>query len=184
MLGLTFEVIPSAVSEEVLPLESPEEHALRLARAKARDVSQARGDSMVLGGDTVVVLDGEVLGKPTSPKEAVTMLSRLGGRSHVVISGLALALPDGRVLAGTDRTEVRFRPIHPDQARRYVDTGEPMDKAGAYGIQGRGGALVERVNGDYFTVVGLPLSLLMDLLEEAGWRYQFGELVSTARGTD
>jgi septum formation protein len=131
-----------------------------------------------------VVLDGEVLGKPSSPDEAMAMLSRLSGRSHVVVSGLALALPDGRVLAGTDRTEVRFRPIHPEQVRRYVETGEPMDKAGAYGIQGRGGALVDRVNGDYFTVVGLPLSLLMDLLEEAGWRYQFGELVPIGPETD
>ncbi|MFC1662177.1 Maf family protein, partial [Gemmatimonadota bacterium] len=176
MLGLPFEVLPSGTSEEILCDETPEAHAERLARAKAVEVSRHRPGAMVLGGDTVVVLDGEIMGKPSVPAEGVEMLCRLAGRTHSVVSGLALALPGGGVLSGVERTEVEFRAFGPEVARQYVDTGEPLDKAGAYGIQGRGSALVRRVQGDYFSVVGLPLPLLLDLLEKAGWTYAFGEL--------
>jgi septum formation protein len=177
MLGLTFRIQPSMAAEELLAGEMPEEHVERLARAKADEVSRLRPDCMVLGGDTVVVLDGEIIGKPENGEEAVELLCRLAGRKHVVLSGLALVLPDGQAFAGVERTEVAFRSFGSVLAERYVATGEPLDKAGAYGIQGLGSALVREVQGDYFNVVGLPLPLLLDLLERAGWSYSFGDLV-------
>jgi septum formation protein len=173
---LSFRVIPSNVPEELLPGETPGTFAERLARDKVRDVAGLRPDSLVLAGDTVVVLDGEVLGKPEGPDEAADMLLSLAGRSHTVISGLALAVPRGGILSGTSETLVTFRVFGEREARRYVATGEPMDKAGSYGIQGLGSALVKRIEGDYHTVVGLPIPLFLDLLEEAGWVYEFGSL--------
>jgi len=173
-LGLTFEISPSRVPEELLEGETPRAHAERLARAKAVEVMGDHLGAMVLAGDTVVVLDGEVLGKPRDPEEALRMLLSLEGRTHTVVSGLALAFPDGVIRSGTEATEVTFRSFEEGLARRYVETGEPMDKAGAYGIQGQGSALVREIRGDYHTVVGLPLPLFLDLLEEGGWRYQFG----------
>ena len=176
-LNLTFEMLPSELLEDRLPRETPRAHAERLAREKSLDVSARRPEALVLAGDTVVVRDGTVLGKPVHEQEALTMLLSLAGRSHTVITGLALAAPGQGVRSGALETQVTFRAFGPEVARRYVDTGEPMDKAGAYGIQGLGGALVERIQGDYHTVVGLPIPLLLDLLEDAGWRYDFGELV-------
>ena len=176
MLGLTFTVEPAHLLEEVLPGETPEEHVERLAREKALAVTRVRPNAAVLGGDTVVVLDDEILGKPTGPEDAEDMLLRLAGRSHVVASGLALALPSGKVHSGVATTEVSLRSFRTEVARLYVETGEPLDKAGAYGIQGLGAALVSEIRGDYFTVVGLPISLLMNLLEECGWEYRFGSL--------
>jgi septum formation protein len=111
------------------------------------------------------------------------MLLSLAGRTHTVVSGLALAFPDRVIRSGTEVTEVTFRSFGEGLARSYVETGEPMDKAGAYGIQGRGSALVREIRGDYHTVVGLPLPLFLDLLEEGGWRYSFGGLVPIPRST-
>lgn len=176
MLGFTFTVEPANVPEALLEDESPEEHVERLARDKAVAVSRIRPGAAVLGGDTVVVVDGDILGKPSGPEEAEDMLLRLAGRSHVVASGLALALPSGEVRSGVSKTEVVFRPFGADIAGAYVATGEPLDKAGAYGIQGQGAALVTEIRGDYYTVVGLPVPLLMKLLEESGWEYAFGHL--------
>jgi septum formation protein len=105
------------------------------------------------------------------------MLKTLSGRTHAVVSGLALAFPGGGLRSGTTSTEVTFRPFDEDVARAYVATGEPMDKAGAYGIQGFGSALVKEIRGDYNTVVGLPIPLLLELLLEGGLRYEFGSLV-------
>jgi septum formation protein len=176
ILGLDFSVEGTGVDEALLEGESADEHVLRLAREKARAVSGLRGDALVLAGDTVVVLDGKVLGKPGSESEAVSMLLELRGREHEVLTGLALATPDGDVGAGVQRTRVTFRDFGPESARAYVATGEPMDKAGAYGIQGAGAALVARLDGDYFNVVGLPVPLLLDLLGRAGFEYRFGSL--------
>lgn len=180
-LGLRYRIEPSDIPEEILPGETPEEHAERLSRAKAREVWEKSPASMVLAGDTVVVLDDEVLGKPQDADEAVAMLLALSGRSHRVVSGLALAVPEGKIFSGTMSTHVTFRPFNEALARAYADTGEPMDKAGAYGIQGLGSALVSRIEGDYHTVVGLPLPLLLDLLRQAGYRYDFGALIPTSR---
>ena len=175
-LGIPFRVDPSHIPEDLLPGEPPEEHARRLSVAKAREVHGRHPDALVLAGDTVVVLDGRILGKPRDSRDAVEMLLALSGRTHRVVSGLALALPQGTVKAGTMTTEVTFREFEPGLAEAYVATGEPMDKAGAYGIQGFGGALVRGIKGDYNTVVGLPIPLLLDLLAEGGVHYVFGTL--------
>ena len=176
-LGLQFRVEPSHIPEGVLPEETPGEHAERLSRAKALEVWERNQEALVLAGDTVVVLDGEILGKPGDPQEALAMLLALSGRTHKVVSGLALALPGEPIHSGVMTTEVTFQSFGEELARAYVATGEPMDKAGAYGIQGLGSALVKEIQGDYHTVVGLPIPLLLDLLHSGGFRYEFGALV-------
>lgn len=173
MLGIPYETLPVDVDESVLPDEGPEAHVERLARLKAGAAAERRPGAWTLGGDTVVTVDGEILGKPREPRDAVRMLLRLQGRGHQVLSGLALQDPDGRIRSGVGATEVRFRAFDRATAEAYVATREPMDKAGAYGIQGAGSALVEGITGDYFTVVGLPVPLLVRLLEEAGRPYRF-----------
>jgi septum formation protein len=174
-LGLSHEILPARVEEKYLPDETPEKHVERLARSKAQAVSMTEPDGLVIGGDTVVVDGRRVLGKPRSIDEAVTMLAGLAGRRHEVYSALAIAGGHGTV-SGVARASVRFRGFDPATARRYVETGEPSDKAGAYGIQGMGAALVDAVDGDYYCVVGFPVSVFVELLERAGWRYDFGRL--------
>lgn len=181
MLGLEFEIHPAELAEEALPDESPVAHAERLAREKAATVAAQRPDALVVGSDTIVVLDGEILGKPTDEAHAIEMLLRLAGRDHAVMSGVAVAAP-GRMESGVERVEVRFRSFGRETARAYVATGEPMDKAGAYGIQGYGATLVERIDGDFFAVMGLPVVRLMALLERLGWRYDFSGLRATSSG--
>ena len=176
-LGLRFQVVPSNVREDGLDGETPQEHAERLAREKALEVGRLHPGAVVVAGDTVVVRDGFVLGKPVDEEDAVRMLCSLAGRTHQVVSGLALAFPDGALRSGASTTLVEFRTFGERLARSYVETGEPMDKAGAYGIQGLGSVLVRQISGDYHTVVGLALTLFLDLLEEGGWRYEFGTLV-------
>ncbi len=169
MLGIPIEVRPSRISEVRRPGESPRTYAERLAREKAAGVPGA----LVLGADTTVVVDGEMLEKPVDAADALRMLKRLEGRAHQVITAIALKTPDG-MLGATDVTAVTFRPADDDTLRAYIATGEPMDKAGAYGIQGYGAALVERIDGDFFGVMGLPVRLVLDLLARAGYRYRFG----------
>jgi septum formation protein len=146
--------------------------AQRLARAKATAVAARRPALDVLAADTVVVLEGEMLGKPADAAEACAMLRRLSGREHVVITAVALAR-DGQVWERCDETRVRFRPLSDQTIADYVATGEPLDKAGAYGLQGFGSVLVERIEGDCFGVIGLPLRLVADLLAAAGRPYRF-----------
>ena len=134
--------------------------------------------ALVIGGDTVVVRDGEVLEKPGDPTHAVQMLRSLSGRDHVVLSGLAIVAPGGRTASGVAQASVRFRQAEDPDLEAYVATGEPLDKAGAYGIQGLGSALVESIEGDYFTVVGMSVALLVELLSDLGLRYAFGRLES------
>lgn len=174
MLGLAHEVMPARVAEVPRPDEPPEAYVERLAREKAAAVAAARPDAIVLAADTEVVLDGEVLGKPVGAAAAVQLLLRLSGREHAVLTGVAVAAPGGEVHASVERTTVRFRAFGRADAEAYAATGEPLDKAGAYGIQGMGAALVSAVDGDYYTVVGLPVAGLLRLLERAGWRYRFG----------
>jgi septum formation protein len=179
-LGLDHEVESADVDEAVIAAETPAAHVERLARAKALAVAQRRPGALVFGGDTVVVLGDRILGKPTSAPEAVEMLLGLSGRTHEVFSGLALVAGQGgvrRCFARYDSTRVTFREFSREVAERYVAAGEPMDKAGAYGIQGLGAALVTSVEGDYTTVVGLSISGLLQLLDEAGWAYAFGRLI-------
>jgi septum formation protein len=174
-LGLVPQVMPANVDERYLADETPEQHVERLARSKAQAIAMSEPGALVVGGDTVVVDGRRVVGKPRSTDEAASMLAGLAGRRHEVYSGLALAGEHGTA-SGVARVSVRFRPFDPATARRYAETGEPNDKAGAYGIQGMGAALVDAVDGDYYCVVGFPVGLFVQLLERAGWRYDFGSL--------
>jgi septum formation protein len=173
LLGIEFEVHPSSVEERPLPGESPRTYAERLARDKAQEVMRHRPGRYVLAGDTIVVLDERILEKPDDDDDAVTMLLALSGRSHEVLTGMALGTPSGELHSLVAASTVWFRGVEVELARAYVRTGEPMDKAGAYGIQGRGAALVERVEGDFYTVMGLSVSGLVDLLAEGGRPYRF-----------
>lgn len=175
MLGLAFEVCPAGVSEEVRYGEGPRELAERLAREKVEAVARERGDALVLGGDTVVAVDDDILGKPSDEEHAVRMLLELAGRTHRVHTALALATPDGRTHTRTADADVSFRAFGADTARSYASSGDPLDKAGGYGIQGKGSALVSAVSGDYYAVVGLPVAAFVELLERAGWLYRFGD---------
>ena len=160
-------VRPALAPEPRLAGLAPGEVVTALALAKARDAAgrSPEENAVVLGADTIVVLDGEILGKPRDEGEAADMLRRLSGRWHEVYTGLAL-LHGGRELARRECTRVCFRDLSPGEIAAYVASGEPMDKAGAYGIQGRAGVLVRRLEGDYFSVVGLPLCLLSEMLKE------------------
>jgi septum formation protein len=171
--GIPFEVVPAGDVEQDLAtrLQAEKTHPVRyaelLADAKARDVARGHRERLVLGADTVVVLDGEILEKPVDEEDAFALLSRLSGRKHTVISAVALTGgPAGFGLAAHERTEVEFLPLEPEAIRRYVATGEPMDKAGAYGIQGYGALMVKGVQGCYFNVMGLPLARLGGLLRQ------------------
>lgn len=180
-IGLDPEIRPADVDEAYLPGETPPEHVERLARAKAEELLsrlEAEGtgpDVMVVGGDTVVVDAGRVLTKPVDEADARRMLQGLAGGSHEVLSGIAIAYAGGTVSA-VARTRVHMRDYGTETAAAYVATGEPMDKAGGYGIQGLGAALVARIDGDYYSVVGFPVATFLDLLERTGWRAAFGTL--------
>lgn len=168
MLGLPVRVEPSHIPEVPLPGEAPVTYASRLALSKASSVE----GEYVLGADTTVVLDAHLLEKPADADDALRMLRLLQGRTHEVVTAIAL-VHAGAVHEAVDVTRVTFRPADDDFLRAYVATGEPMDKAGAYGIQGYGAALVERLEGDFFSVMGLPVRRVLDLLEVAGWPYRF-----------
>ncbi|MDQ0189617.1 septum formation inhibitor Maf [Alicyclobacillus cycloheptanicus] len=171
-LGLTFTVVPSQADESISHNQPPGAIVEALAERKARTVVPALQDQadaanrvLVIGADTIVVVDGEILGKPADRDHAAHMLQRLQGRTHDVYTGLCIAaLPAGTFQTAHSRTTVTMRPLTPVQIDRYIATGEPMDKAGAYAIQGFGATLVRQIEGDYFTVVGLPLALLSDML--------------------
>jgi septum formation protein len=172
MLRIPFRVVPPDVDEHVLSGEKPDAYVTRLSRAKAEAVvSRAPGD-VILAADTTVVLDGKIFEKPTSPADAVRMLQELQGRTHEVLTAVAVA-QDGRLEQALDVSRVTFRPVERATLEAYVATGEPLDKAGAYAIQGLGAPLIERVEGDFFGVMGLPLRLALDLLARFGRPYRF-----------
>lgn len=173
-LGLPFEVRVPEVDERLRADEAPGEAASRLACEKASAFVEE--GALTVGCDTLVVHDGEILGKPGSPDEAVAMVVRLAGAEHAVYTGIAVATI-GRVESAVECTRVWFRQLDPVEAEEYVATREPMDKAGGYGIQGYGAAIVERIEGDYFNVMGLPVQRLLELFGQFGWRYAFGRLV-------
>lgn len=165
-MGVTeFEVLP-AKGEELAPegLE-PAKLVEQLALQKAREVFALRRDCTVIGADTVVVLDGHVLGKPRDEEDAAAMLTALSGRSHVVYTGMAVLSGD-RELTHAECTRVDFRPLSREEIRAYVATGEPLDKAGAYGIQGKACVFIRGIAGDYYNVVGLPVCALHEMLEQ------------------
>jgi len=174
MLGIEYTVLSADIDEAWIPGELPNAHVERLAREKAEAVMETGANGFVLAGDTVVVLDREILGKPTDRKDAVEMLLKLQGRGHQVASALALLTPEGMVHSGVSVTDVRFAAFDRDIAEAYAATDEPLDKAGGYGIQGMGAAVVDSISGDYYTVVGLPIPLLLRLFRTVGWYYRFG----------
>ena len=174
-LGLEFTVEPSDVDEGYAGDEMPAALAERLAREKAIAIAHRHRDALVIGSDTFVVLDSDVLGKPRDAAEAIHMLGRLSGREHEVYTGIAVSHA-GRIESSLDRVAVRFRHLTVAECESYAATGEPLDKAGAYGIQGFGSAVVESIQGDYFAVMGLPVVRLLSLFQKFGWRYDFGRL--------
>lgn len=178
-LGLDFEVIPSKIEEEFIPGESPRKHVIRLAEAKALDVGDQYPDAWVIGADTIVYVGGTVLGKPKSREEALEMLRRLSGKVHQVFTGISVChIQKEKSEREAVETKVRVKPLSQVEMEWYVDTGEPFDKAGGYGIQGIGSFMIESITGSYTNVVGLPLCELMQILirlgaitiSESGWR--------------
>jgi septum formation protein len=168
-LGLRFEVIPAEVDETVALGEAPADYVRRLARDKAEAgvARLGRASSPVLAADTAVVLDGAILGKPRDREDGLAMLARLSGRSHHVLSAVAL-VSRGKLELALSESRVVFRSLLPQEAEAYWETGEPRDKAGGYGIQGLGAVFLERLEGSYSGVMGLPLSETADLLRWAG----------------
>ena len=175
-LGLNFVISPADISEQLNPGESSSQYVERLSREKATKVQGEYPGAIVIGGDTIVWTGKEILGKPNNEKHATEMLLALSGKTHTVFSGLAVSLPNGEIVSGFSSTEVRFREFEKKFAEAYVDTGEPMDKAGGYGIQELGTALVESIVGDFYTVVGLPVPLLLELFDRCNLVYNFGSL--------
>jgi septum formation protein len=167
LVGFEFEVVEPSVNEDDHADEDPVTHVLRLSDLKARSVARGLDSGLVVGGDTIVVLGEEILGKPRDENEAFGMLRRICGEWHVVYTGLAVVdAASGRAASGYETTRVKIRKMSPGEIRAYIATGEPMDKAGSYGIQGYGAAIVEAVEGCYFNVVGLPLVRLLSLLRQ------------------
>jgi septum formation protein len=169
--GFSFTVLSSAVDETPYPGESAHDLVQRLAFAKAELVAaRAVGPAIVIGADTEVTLEGHIFGKPRSSDDARHMLEKLSGRTHAVVTGVALIrLPDAGRLTFAESTLVHFNMLSAEEISRYLATGEPHDKAGAYAIQGRAGRYIPRIEGCYFNVVGLPLARLQQALAELGW---------------
>jgi septum formation protein len=175
LAGIRHEVRPANIDESYLAGETPRQHAERLAREKASAIEVA--DAVIVGSDTIVVVDGDVLGKPRDRAHAAEMLRRLSGRSHTVMTGVAVRW-QGRLVSELVEVGVTFRALSEDDIARYIDTDEPMDKAGAYGIQGYGATIVDRVDGDYFAVMGLSLARLVHLFRALGLGYAFGPVTN------
>jgi len=168
--GLGFDVEPADVNEDVLPDERPADYVTRVAMEKATAVH--RPDTVVVAADTAVVLGGRILGKPKDPEHAAWMLSRLSGKRHEVITGVVVALTDAdatqRIVTGTESTKVRFSVLTPRRIAWYAALPEPLDKAGAYGMQGAGSLFADRIEGSVTNVVGLPVQLLDQLFDKLG----------------
>ena len=168
-VGLEFDVVPSGVVENFVQVEPPREHAIRLAEAKARDVAGRYPDGWVVAADTVVYIDGSILGKPKSREEAAEMLRRLSGQEHLVLTGFSvLHLEGGKGGKEAVETVVRMKSLTSTEMEWYVKTGEPFDKAGGYAIQGIGSYMIQSIQGSYTNVVGLPLCELIQMLTRLG----------------
>jgi len=168
--GISFTVVPGDIDETPLPAEKPLDHVLRLAEEKAREAASRSAGRFFIGADTIVLCDGEILGKPADNAAATAMLQKLSGRMHRVITGFAVIDREsgGRTIRRTISTEVFFRIVDAVEIAAYVATGCPLDKAGAYAIQGGAAAMVTRINGSYTNVVGLPLCEVVEVLREVG----------------
>ncbi len=178
LIGIAHEVRPANIDETMRPRETPRRHAERLAREKASAVAKRDPDLITIAADTIVVVNRKVLGKPKNTDDAARMLALLSGREHVVTTAVAVSR-DKKLRSAVEEVRVKFRRLRDDEIEAYIATGEPMDKAGAYGIQGYGATIVERIEGDYFAVMGLPIVRLIGLLSDVGVRYRFGSLYAT-----
>jgi septum formation protein len=169
-IGVEFEITPSQIEERPHPDEAPGDYITRIARAKVIAVAREHKAGLVIGADTIVVLDGHLLGKPEDEAAAERMLAQLSGRWHAVMTGVALFdIETASEVADCDKTLVKFARLNDREIRWYVQTGEPMDKAGAYGIQGLGGLFVDEIAGNYYNVVGLPIPLVYRLARQLGY---------------
>ncbi|MEO7360609.1 MAG: Maf family protein [Gemmatimonadaceae bacterium] len=182
LIGVPHTVQPADIDESVYPNEAPAAHAERLARTKASAIAQREPGALVVGSDTIVVIDDAILGKPTDEMHAAQMLRKLSGRTHTVVTAVAVAQGD-RVISGVEHVTVTFRALSEQMIADYIATREPMDKAGSYGIQGFGATIVERIDGDYFAVMGLPLGRLIGLCAQLGAAYRFGPLSAASRAS-
>lgn len=168
-IGLDFEIIPSSIDETIQPGVAPDVAAVKLAENKAIDVARRLKDGIVIAADTVVALDDSILGKPKDEEEARKMLERLSGRWHRVFTGIAVIdSSSSKKVTDYEESRVKFKNLSSVEIENYIRTGEPMDKAGAYGIQGKGALLVEKIEGCYYNIVGLPLFRLSLVLSHFG----------------
>jgi septum formation protein len=175
LVGIPHVVVPANIDESYRDGEEAAEHAERLAREKATAIVSKNPDAIVIAADTIVLIEGLVLGKPRDEADAERMLAMLSGQTHVVLTAVAVARGE-RMRSGVESVRVTFRPLTRARIRAYIATREPMDKAGSYGIQGYGATLVERIDGDYFAVMGLALGRMIDLFAELDVSYDFGPL--------
>jgi septum formation protein len=182
MVGIEHEVRPPGVDETIAEGESPGDYVERMARLKAAAVGAPDDPDIVLAADTTVVIDGAILGKPEDVEDAVRMLGLLSGATHAVYTSVA-ARRGAHTESAWDRVRVTFRSLGEDEIRTYVRTGEPLDKAGAYGIQGFGATIVERIEGDFFAVMGLSLVRTLEVLARVGVSYEFGPLRIAKQGS-
>jgi septum formation protein len=167
--GLEFEVLPSSIDESSIHMKDPESYVRTLAESKAQDISERFPDAWVIGTDTIVVIDGTILGKPASRSEARSMLMQLSGRTHQVLTGYCIRCKDAnRSVSETVSTDVHFKSLSVDEIDWYIRSGEPFDKAGAYAIQGLGTFLVKGIHGSYTSVVGLPVCEVLEFLIQEG----------------
>ena len=169
LLRVNFTVKPADIDEAMDPTLPPQQEVARVSRLKAEATPRNPGD-VVIAADTIVVLGNRVLGKPTGKADAIAMLQALSGRDHQVMTGITV-LRDGDAITHTEITDVHFRPLTEDEILSYVETGEPMDKAGAYGIQGYAAPFVEGIRGDYYNVMGLPVCRLQQMLHRLAPQY-------------
>ena len=170
--GYEFDVQPAAIEEVVDPARTPEENARALALQKARWVASRQKHCFVIGADTLVVLHEKIVGKPVNREDAERILTRISGQPHQVITGLAVINPEGQFYESAESSTVQIKTLTPGEIRDYIDTGEPMDKAGAYAIQGKGAFMVESWSGSFNNVVGLPVESLRPLLQTAGYPHE------------
>ncbi|MDQ6612236.1 MAG: Maf family protein [Gemmatimonadota bacterium] len=182
LIGVKHTVQPADIDESVHGSEQPAAHAERLARSKAQVIASRDAQALVIGSDTIVVIDDLILGKPVDEADAGRMLRVLSGRTHEVVTAVAVAF-GGQMVSGVEHVAVTFRTLSDDDIRDYIKTGEPMDKAGSYGIQGFGATIVNRIDGDFFAVMGLPLGRLIRLCEGLGLSYRFRALSTASRAS-
>lgn len=170
-LGLNFTVLPANIDESPQPAEEPQSYALRMAVQKAMAAANKVESGLIIGADTIVVVNGQIMGKPCDAAEAAQQLRALSGREHIVFSGLGIVdKSTGRTVSTLEQTIVYFKEMSDAEIQAYIGTGEPLDKAGSYGIQGKGAVFIRRIEGDYFNVVGLPVAKLYSLLGELGYK--------------